>query len=201
MNRIIIDIDNTLINTIATITNLYNDDFKWYSKFKPVDWHDVKTWDFEELELASREYINHYFNQPRFFREVVFMNNAVEVIERLSQRYEIVFCSMCYSPNGRAKDAFLKEVFPHAKFINVNIKDYPDKSHIDMTGAIFIDDDGKNLETSNASIKICFGDILPWNESYESDRCYSWLDVENYIRELEENKNILEELTKDENEY
>ena len=186
MKRIICDIDNTLINTIATITNLYNDDFKWYSKFQHVDWHDVKTWVFEELELASRDYINHYFNQPRFFKEAVFMDNAVEVIDRLYQRgYEIVFCSMCYSPNGRGKELFLKEYFPYAKFINVNMKEYPDKSHLDMSDAIFLDDSGENLRTSNAAIKVCFGENLPWNENYDGDRCYSWLDFEEFINDLE----------------
>ena len=196
--RVIIDIDNTLINTIATITKLYNEDFQWYSKFKPIDWHNVKTWNFEELELASREYINHYFNQPRFFREAIFMDDALEVINRLYQkRYEIIFCSMCYSPNGRGKEIFLRGLFPYAKFINVNIKEYPDKSHIDMSGAIFVDDSGENLETSNAAIKICFGDLLPWNENYDGDRCYSWLDLEHYIENLE-NEN-LEDLTEDEN--
>lgn len=186
INRIIIDLDGTTFQTIRTIVNLYNDDFKYYSKFKPVDWHNVKTWDFEELELASMDYINHYFNQPRFFREVVFMDDAIEVIERLHQRgYEIIFCSMCYSPNGRGKELFLKGIFPYAKFINVNIKEYPDKSHIDMTNAIFIDDDGNNLETSNAAIKVCFGEILPWNENYDGDRCYSWLDFEQYVEDLE----------------
>ena len=184
--KLFLDVDGTVINTIAIVTNLYNDDFKWYSKFKPVDWRDVKTWDFEELELASKDYINHYFNQPRFFREVVFMDNAVEVIERLSQRYEIVFCSMCYSPNGRAKEEFIKETFPYAKFINVNMKDYPDKSHLDLSDGIFIDDSAENLETSNAAIKVCFGEILPWNENYDGDRCYSWLDFEEFIQELEE---------------
>ena len=187
LKKLYIDIDNTLINTIATITKLYNEDFKWYSKFEPVDWHTVKTWDFEELELASREYINHYFNQPRFFREVIFMDDVIEVIGRLYQKgYEIIFCSMCFSPNGRGKDWFLRGLFPYAKFINVNIKEFPDKSHIDMTGSIFVDDDGKNLDTSNADIKVCFGDILPWNENYDGDRCYSWLDFEKFIYDLEE---------------
>lgn len=185
--RIIIDIDNTTINTIATITKLYNEDFQWYSKFKPVNWKNVKTRDFEELELASREYINFYFNQPRFFREAILMDDVLEVIGRLYQRgYEIIFCSMCFSPNGRGKEIYLKSLFPYAKFINVNIKEFPDKSHIDMSGAIFVDDDGKNLETSNADIKVCFGDILPWNENYDGDRCYSWLDFETFIYDLEE---------------
>lgn len=185
INRIIIDLDGTTLQTIRTIVNLYNEDFKYYSKFQPIDWHDVKTWDFEELELASKEYINHYFNQPRFFQNVIFMDNVVEVIERLSQRYEIVFCSMCYSPNGRAKEEFIKENFPYAKFINVNMKEYPDKSHLDMSDAIFIDDSAENLLTSNAAIKVCFGEILPWNENYDGDRCYSWLDFEEFIYEFE----------------
>lgn len=185
VDKVIIDLDGTTWNLIKCITDLYNEDFQYYSKFKPIDWEDVKTWDFQELELATPEYINLYFNQPRFFERVRIMGNAKEVIGWLSERYEIVFCSMCYSPNGRGKEKWIKENFPYAKFINVNMKEYKDKSHLDFSNAIFIDDSAHNLETSNAPIKVCFGSLYPWNESWDGDRCVDWLDFYNYILDLE----------------
>lgn len=185
IDKIILDIDGTTWNLIKCITDIYNEDFKFYSKFKPIDWSEIKTWDFQELELATPEYINYYFNQPRFFEKVQLMEHAKEVIDWLSERFEIIFCSMCYSPNGRGKDQWIKENFPYAKFLNVNLKEYPDKSHLDMTGAIFLDDSCHNLETSNATIKVCFGEIYPWNESWDGDRCYNWLDFKNYIEDLD----------------
>ena len=185
IEKIVIDIDGTLWNLIRCITDLYNDDFQYYSKFQSIDWQDVKTWDFQELELATPEYINIYFNQPRFFKTVQLMPYAQEVIDRLSERYEIIFCSLCYSPNGRGKEAYIKKYFPYAKFINVSMKEYKDKSHIDMHRAVFLDDDVKNLNTCNADIKICYGDIYPWNEEWDGDRCYNWLDFEQLIIDLE----------------
>lgn len=70
MCKLIFDIDGTLWNAIKVITDLYNEDFKFYSDFKPIDWTEVMTWDFQELELATPQYINLYFNQPRFFERV-----------------------------------------------------------------------------------------------------------------------------------
>lgn len=189
IDRIVIDLDGTVLQTIRVITNLYNEDFQYYSKFKPIDWEDVKTWDFQELELAKSEYVNLYFNQPRFFKKVQMMEHAKEVIDMLSEKYEIVFCSMCYSPNGRGKEKWIKKHFPYAKFINVNIKTYRDKSHIDLSNSVFLDDSARNLETSNAPIKVCFGSLYPWNETWNGDKCDNWLDVYNYILDLERSEN------------
>ena len=186
IDKIVIDIDGTTWNLIKCITDLYNEDFSLYSKFKPIDWADVKTWDFQELELATPEYINYYFNQPRFFKKVQTMPDAREVISWLSERYEIIFCSLCYSPNGRGKEKWIKENFPYAKFINVSMKEYQDKNHIDMSNAIFLDDAASNLEGSNAPIKVCFGSLYPWNESWDGDRCDNWLDFKHYVEELED---------------
>ena len=63
-------------------------------------------------------------------------------------------------------------------------QEYKDKSHIDMSDGIFIDDSVNNLETSNAAIKICFGDEYPWNEKWKGIRCANWHEVENYIERM-----------------
>ena len=58
MKTIYLDYDCTLVNTIEAIASLYNEDFKYYKKFKPIDWTEVNTWDFTECNCASADYIN-----------------------------------------------------------------------------------------------------------------------------------------------
>ena len=58
---------------------------------------------------------------------------------------------------------------------------YDDKSCIDMGDGILIDDSAKNLEQSNASLKICFGDIYEWNKTWNGIRLKNWMDIRNYL--------------------
>lgn len=178
-----IDMDLTLYNTVKCITELYDQDFKYYSDYKKIPWQEVKSWNFNELSASTPEYINTYFNQKRFFDNVEIFPNAKEVIKNLSNVYDIVFVSHGYSPNLRLKKEWISENFPYAGFIGVNLKYHKDKSCVDMENGIFIEDTPKNLETSNASIKICYGDY-DWNHNYKNYktlRACNWKDVEKIL--------------------
>lgn len=177
IDTIVVDFDGTAYNTIEVIVDLYNEDFSAYSDYKKVDWSEIETWDFTELKCASREYINTYFNQPRFFNTIQPMPYFNEVIDRLKDKFHIVFCSCGYSPNLKLKKEFLKEHYPYAEFIGINLKDYDDKSHVNMKNALFLDDSIRNLTSSNASIKVLFGDDYEWNKGWRGLRCYNWYDV------------------------
>ena len=183
--KLFLDFDCTIVNTIKSIVDLYNEDFKYYKKFKKINWIDVNTWDFKECDCASAEYINTYFNQQRFFDKVEFMDNGEEVLKRLSKKYEIIVVSMGYSPNVFAKSVWMNNHMPYAKFVGINFKKHNDKSHIDMSDGIFIDDNAKYLNT-NAKYQICFGEIYDWNRDWTGKRCFNWYEVEKYLEELEE---------------
>lgn len=45
-----IDFDGTLVNTIESIVDLYNEDFKYYKNFNYIRWCDIDTWGFEECK-------------------------------------------------------------------------------------------------------------------------------------------------------
>ena len=182
--KLFIDYDNSITNSTKAIVDLYNEDFKYYKKYEYVHWTDVRTWDFLECNCTKPEYINTYFNQQRFFDKVEFMDNAEEVLNRLKDKYEIIIVSMGYSPNLRAKEYWIKEHMSYVKFIGINFKKHEDKSHIDMSDGIFIDDNEKYLNT-NAKHQICFGDIYDWNKDWEGKRCFNWYEVEKYLEELE----------------
>lgn len=181
-NKIFLDYDGCIVNTIATITSLYNEDFQYYEKFVPINWVDINTWDFAECNCASADYINTYFNQPRFFKRLEYMDWAKEILGELKENYDITIVSSGYSPNLKAKEIWIKKNLSYCNFIGVNLKKYSDKSHIDMNGSIFIDDSSHNLETSNAELKICFGDKYSWNENWTGFRCSNWNDVYNLLK-------------------
>ena len=184
IDTIYIDLDGCVFNTIKAITDMYNEDFRNRSKFKWIDWRDVKTWDFKELALAPPKYIEDYFNEKRFFDIVEFMPNFDVAVEILNKKLHVKFCSMGDAPNLQYKKELIKKNFPFADFIGVDIKSYKDKAHVDMSGAIFIDDIKENLETSNAAIKILFGNDYDWNAGWDQCRCYDWIDVLRFIISL-----------------
>ena len=187
--KLFVDFDGVIVNTIAAICDLYNEDFKYYNDYKYIFPEQIKTWDFEELNCASREYINTYFNQQRFFSKLKFMPQAYETLRSFALKDEVTIVSSGYKPNLKAKEKWCKEYLPFCKFIGVNLKEYKDKSHIDMggIGTIFIDDSACNLETANAETKICYGEIYPWNKGWRGMHCWDWnMIYHKYKPELED---------------
>lgn len=182
-----VDFDGTLVDTNAAITDLYNEDFKFYKNYYPVKAEDIDTYDFEECTCANKDYINTYFNLPRFFEKLQFMPWAETVMYKLSKLYNIKVVSHGYSPNLKQKEIWLKKKLPYTEFIGVNLKEHQDKSHINMKNGIFIDDNMKNLITSNADIKICFGRICNWNKDWTDIRAENWYEVLN-LKTLQETR-------------
>lgn len=181
MKTLYMDFDGVIVDTIKAIVTLYNQDFQYYKKFKPVNWWEVNTWDFEECNCADKKILNSYFNMPKFFNLLGFMEHAPETIFRMKHAFHLVVVSMGYRPNLVGKKLWMEENLPFAEFIGVNMKKYVDKRHIDMSDGIFVDDSAKNLETSNAKYKILFGDEYPWNKNWKGKRCYNWAELENYL--------------------
>ena len=175
------DIDCTTMNTIKAICDLYNDDFKYYKDYRHIDWWEVNSWDFVELNCATKEYINTYFNQPRFFSELEFMPWAKEVISELSEVYQINFVSMGFKPNLILKEKYFLDKFPNSNFIGINMKKYKDKAHIDMSDGLCLDDGATNLITCNAKDKALFGEVYPWNQKWTGRRLINWADVKRYL--------------------
>lgn len=181
--KLFIDMDCTLFDTVKCICDLYNEDFSAYPKYKFVHPSQINTYDFEELSLVKKEYINTYFNQPRFFERVEFMDNAEEVIENLKTKYDITFVSMGQAPNIKLKRKWIEEHISDVNFIGVDFEWFPDKKNVDMSGGILLDDSLEMLDSSNASRKICFGDYYEWNSKSDTPylRLMNWKDVERYL--------------------
>ena len=181
VKKIKIDMDGCITDSVKCIVDLYNEDFQHYKNFHHINWWEVNTWNFEECNCTSAEYLNTYFNQPRFFERLELMPWAERVINELKEYYQIEIVTMGYSPNLKQKEVWVEKHFSEIPLVAVNMKKHKDKSHIDMSDSIFIDDSYKNLVTSNALEKICFGEKYSWNEQWEGKRLINWMDVRNYL--------------------
>ena len=109
IKKIMIDFDCTIVDTIKAIVDNYNEDFQYYKDFHHINWWEINTWDFKECACSTPEYINTYFNQPRFFRNMEYMDNAKEVIDNLREYFRITIVSSGYSPNLKLKEKWISE--------------------------------------------------------------------------------------------
>ena len=182
---IAIDLDGTVFNTIKRICEMYNEDFCLYEGFVPVDWQDIKTWEFKELFLETPENVDKYFCKPRFFYNLDLYPGAKWIINQFRKKYPVMFVSSGYAPNLILKKMWLKKQFPDTEFYGVDLSKHEDKSSVDLKGWVFIDDVAKNLETSNASLKICFGKTYPWNENWDGLRCEYWAEIYSEVKKHE----------------
>ena len=182
IKKVSIDLDGTVYDAIQKICSLYNDDYQYYDGFKYVNPVDVQTWDFEELGLIDRNGINTYFCQPRFFVNLRIFNCASWIIGLLSHDYKIQFVSKGDPPNLKLKKQWIKEHFPYGELIGIQAE--ASKGSVDLSDSILIDDVSQNLNESNARLKICFGEIYPWNEDWNGIRCFNWSEVYGVVKEV-----------------
>ena len=174
-------IDNTIVNSIKVLVDLYNEDFQYYDDFKKISWVDVDTYDLQECSCATKEQLLEYFNQHRFFLYLEYNDWAKEVLNELKEYFDIYIVTLGTPANLRGKERWRKINMPYATLIGVDINKYKDKSHLDLSDGVFIDDVPEYLETSNAKDKICFGDVYSWNKDWQGIRCYNWHDVKRYL--------------------
>lgn len=178
--KLYIDFDNTIVNSVKSLVACYNQDFLYYDEYKEVRWVDVNSYDLKECNCATKEQILEYFNQYRFFLYLDCMKDAKEILDELKDYYDIYIVTLGTSANLKGKKIWLKRNIPYATLIDINMGKYQDKSHLDLSDGILIDDVPEYLETSNARIKVCFG-CYSWNKEWNGLRCYNWEDVKNYL--------------------
>lgn len=197
--KLYLDFDGVIGNSIEAITTLYNDDFQAYSDFHPIMPEDIHTWNFLECKCAPSEIFSVYFNTPRFYRNLKFMDLADVMIWLLSYQFNLTIVSFGNPANLKLKQKWIDDNLKtyingtnmvnqaETKFIGLEFSKFEDKSCVDMSDGIFVDDTYDYLVSSNAKHKIVFGNEYPWNSDNEINndtgmeehytRCKDWLEL------------------------
>lgn len=182
IKKVYIDLDNTVFDTLDTIIYFYNEEFKYHEGFKEIEHGDVQTYDCKECNLLTKEHLKEYFDRSDFY-ELTDINTIFwDVLALIVKKgWKPVFVTVGSIPNIAAKTAWFKDSIngdDHASFIG--LADAKDKSSIDMSDGIMIDDHPDMLNSSNAAVKICFGEY-GWNKDWKGLRAKNWKDVDKIL--------------------
>lgn len=172
--RIAIDLDSTLNNLDDVWTEVISQDYSC-----TLTRADMKSWDASTWAPEGCEDIFEPLKRPGWFRHLGVQPHAQEVVEWLSQHYEI-FIATAYHPSTCVdKTEWIKEHFPmidekHIIFINPKYL---------LNTDYLIDDGPHNIEAFPQTGVLV---DAPWNEHLGDDypRMKDWLEIKEFF-ELE----------------
>jgi 5'(3')-deoxyribonucleotidase len=182
--NLFLDFDLTIVDSLQAVCDVYNLKYSYHPNFNTAYWYNCDRYDLKDICPLETD-IHSLFSDKSFFENLQFINpNTKEVIEKLCDKYNVSICSIGVPLNIHYKALWIAENLPCLKnsiFIMTNPSQdiVMDKSSINMANGIIVDDVASNLDTSNAELKICFGDIFNWNENWKGERCFNWTDVYN----------------------
>ncbi|XZN14399.1 5' nucleotidase, NT5C type (plasmid) [Clostridium perfringens] len=172
--KIVIDLDNTIINSSRMVYELYAKDNKIDKLYSPD--HD---WNFNGLiEKDELGNLLKYFSDVRLYDNVIEMPNAIKVIQELSKNNEIVVATKHHKDGIPITDKWIRYTFKNIEVCYLNSFD---KSK--FSGDIFIDDriDCLRSVKENFQQLICFGNF-EWNKEWKGERINDWNSIYKYIK-------------------
>ena len=182
--KIFCDADETLFNSIDSVLIQLNRRFSTNYTMS-----EVTEWDFKNIfpQITSIE-IEEIFDSVEFFDNLTWKDGALDFIHKYYDDITIVTCGN--ATNLYLKELFIRHWFPSIKFIGIE-STVMDKSSVDMSGGIMIDDNQKNLWSCNADYKILFENVprADWNDEWNGFYGKNWDEIDElvgYIIEEEE---------------
>lgn len=181
MKKLFIDFDNTIVNSSKAYCKVYNDLFKNMYKYTYIDWKDIQEYNIMKYCTLANKFSKSLFDTENFFKELEFIDNDTKnVLRELCRIYDVSICTIGTLDNIYHKSKWIKENLPFIKnciFITQGKKEgiiKHDKSMIDMSNSIFIDDNLDCLDSSNAKRKFVFGRIVEYNINSNYTRILNW---------------------------
>lgn len=184
------DVDSTMIHTIPTIVDMYNDKYD-----KQCDYTKTRKWNFgDSCEGITLEDINEFFGSREFFERVEFTEVGLlyfQLLEKFHKYPNIKFgiISKGSVDNLYWKKRFVKDLIPHDKLI-LESEDVIGRGIL-QGEFILIDDSSVNLENCGCLHRVLYADDLygetEWNKSaYSKPSEDTGIDVVTTAKELKD---------------
>ena len=178
-----LDADDVIMNTSVCLINKYNREFESNPLHRWADINDLWDWGYKSVcPLATPEWIDNFFASMEDVMSIKEMPYSKNAIKRLSKLYNIKVVTIGVPENIVAKTKWFASKFPDIESIaylcNKGCK--MDKSIINMDNGIFVDDNYNNLKSSNANIKIAFGEMREYNRK-ATLRVNDFNELEGYL--------------------
>lgn len=180
------DLDNTILNTPATIINLHNRIYKdrkieyddkisldW--KFRPV----IKT----DEELAD---LFKLFDHKDFYRHTIMYKYAKDIINGFSKKNKVYIISKHMDSRKPLTKEWVSKTFPKVELIFV--ANFEDKGRVlkEIGADIIVDDRLDALESciNVVPYRILFGEY-DWNKEVNMTRATNWKELYKMIKNIE----------------
>lgn len=191
MKTLFIDFDSTIVDSSRAVIDVLN---KYCIKEKEHKIKETHTLEWNFTDIVPKKYqvlIPSIFETPMFFKELKLFDGVYETLEEISKYTRVVIVSIGTRLNIKQKMDWIETHLPFVEFIPIIKKQenlVMNKSIINMSNGIMIDDHEDNLYSCNADIKVCYANNgydysvnRKWRK--ENDICFSqWRkDVEGKI--------------------
>ena len=182
---VVVDWDNTVINTSKTLINLHNKLSK--NKIKYIEEHDWKFRPMINTDEELKELFTLFDNKHFYDSDVVVpIKDAIKTIKELSEHYKIIICSKHMRSRRKLTKKYIKQIFKgydvSVKFVN----SFNEKSNLFKHKRVLavVDDKIECLGGfGEKTLRVLFGDYQ-WNKEYDKNsmcKINSWVTVNEAI--------------------
>lgn len=177
MKTLLIDMDSVICDLMGEWHKRYNNDYN-----DSLSVENLKCWYSEKyVKPECGEKIYDYLDQPGLFLSLKPLPNAVEVLKRLNQKYEILIVSSSRTYAYTEKEKWVKTYLP---FISIKNLIFSHRKEM-IYGDLLFDDAPHNLKAFKATNRLAIAMDYPYNKNINVPRVKSWLEFEQLLLNLE----------------
>lgn len=170
MKTLLIDMDSVICDLMSEWHQRYNED---YQDNLTVD--RLKCWQSENyVKPECGKKIYNYLNEPDLFLNLKPLPHAIEVLERLHEKYEILIVTSSPQYAFIEKDKWVTE---HLPFIGRKNLIFAHKKY-KVCGDLLFDDAPHNLLEFKETGRIAIAMDYPYNQDLQVPRVKNWLEFE-----------------------
>lgn len=171
MRKLVLDFDNTIVDTTRAMIKAMNPYIKDVDKKVPED-SLAYCWSFADIFPKTHlRYVDILFNSKHLFDNMELFPNLYDTLEDLHNKgVQIFICTIGSGKNIKLKIDWLHEHLPFVDVVPIiqnNI--VMNKAIINMENSVFIDDNTDCLNSSNADVKIVYR-----HENFVTERNNVW---------------------------
>lgn len=167
--KLFIDADDTILESSKTVINILNERFEINS---PKTYDDMRDWGYRSIyHQCTNQIVNEIYDSKNFFEKVEIHPDFMNFYNNHKNDFEWYIVTKGHKRNIEHKIEYFSKYLPLANVIGCQFKSFNneeyDKSHIDMSHGIQIDDRTDCLTGTNANIKILLknNQDLYWNQT------------------------------------
>lgn len=171
MKKLILDFDNTIVDTTRAMIKAMNPYIKDVTQKVPED-SLAYCWSFADIFPETHlRYVDILFNSKQLFDNMELFSNLYDTLEDLHNKgVQIYICTIGSYKNIKLKLDWLHENLPFVDVIPIAQNNIVmNKAIINMENSVFIDDNTDCLNSSNADVKIVYR-----HENFVTERNNTW---------------------------